>query len=231
MDMLRHDDVDTGAIEAKRLAECSHKAEYRARQRHERAILHAEVQLLQTHLQIHLRHKASQQRHVAAVQRPLHHGAFSANQIQNSTLRAKWTKMAVLGTVARVQSTYFADFMYAVLSSGGFLYQRHYKPRYSLSRFELLRRYDLSGHVVIVQLYLREDECLPLEANQWRHHGFGRTTFDRIADDVTLYRSRFFQSPAVSTVGIATFDHIARVMGVTRDVILARMENNIQRFL
>ncbi|KAF0696690.1 Aste57867_12572 [Aphanomyces stellatus] len=93
-----HDDVS----EAKRLAECTRKAEYRARQRNERALLQAQVLHLKIQLQSLLRHKASQQRQAAAARatRPLlHQGGFSANQVQHATLREQLRRHRVLMTL------------------------------------------------------------------------------------------------------------------------------------
>ncbi|KAF0687806.1 Aste57867_20509 [Aphanomyces stellatus] len=106
---------------------------------------------------------------------------------------------------------------------GSFRYQR-IVPRPNINIQMLVRRYDLATRIVLCYVYVRDDECFPLEVDHGRPYGIGWTAIEKIADDVTLCRTR------TSQCGNLSFDQMAARFGVTphpsREVMLARMQNN-----
>ncbi|KAF0692081.1 Aste57867_16785 [Aphanomyces stellatus] len=123
-----------------------------------------------------------------------------------------------------------------VLCDGNILYALVHDTLHDSSLCVLLRRYIEPHRVVFAKLFLRDDECYPLEPHQLRPHGFGWTIMEQITDDVTLYRSRLVQFEPVTLDGGSSLDRTAAMFGATphptsRDVTLARIQTHAQRNL
>ncbi|KAF0692080.1 Aste57867_16784 [Aphanomyces stellatus] len=124
-----------------------------------------------------------------------------------------------------------------LVNDGHLLYLRVYDSLHDTMSCILLRRYDLPTRVVFARLFLRTDECFPLQPNEVRPHAFGWTIMERITDDVTLYSSRLMQFAPVTTDGELSVERIAAVFGVAeptrlaRPTILAQIQTNALRNL
>ncbi|KAF0696687.1 Aste57867_12569 [Aphanomyces stellatus] len=109
-----------------------------------------------------------------------------------------------------------------------FRYQHIQSPSRRSTILMLARRYHVTHQrVVFVYVYIRDDECFPLEPDHFRPHGFGWTSMERITDDVTLCRTRTTQFANV------TFEQAAARFRIephaSQDVVLARMQNRIMQ--
>ncbi|KAF0716603.1 hypothetical protein AaE_011055 [Aphanomyces astaci] len=120
-----------------------------------------------------------------------------------------------------------------VLEEGELLYWRLYNTQLGTSMCRLTRSYHLASRVVCASIYVRDDECFPLQPNELRPHGFGWTVMDAVTDSITLCRTAVMQYAPVTTDGVVTFERTAAMFGVepssSRDVVLARIENNALR--
>ncbi|KAF0692079.1 hypothetical protein As57867_016726, partial [Aphanomyces stellatus] len=122
-----------------------------------------------------------------------------------------------------------------VVQTNDMLYNRVYDRLHDTSVCVLLRRYTMPNRVVFTRLFLRDDECFPLQSHELRPHGFGWTIMEHIADDVTLYRSRLLHHVPVTVQGMIPLERSAQVFGVDatlpRPLLLERMQANALRNL
>ncbi|KAF0692468.1 Aste57867_16459 [Aphanomyces stellatus] len=112
-------------------------------------------------------------------------------------------------------------------------YARVLYARLGTSFCTLSRRYDTSDFAVIVYVFVRDDECFPLQEGELRPHGFSWAIFQKITDDVTLSRCATVQYAPVTTDGVISFEKQAAIFGVephpSREVVLARIESTALR--
>ncbi|KAF0717698.1 Aste57867_2147 [Aphanomyces stellatus] len=109
-------------------------------------------------------------------------------------------------------------------------YTRIQNTRLGTHLMVLRRRYNLSRRVVLVHVYLRDDDCVPRTPQEIRPHGFGWCIAEKIASDITLVRHRTVQYAPETTAGPISLDRIAAMYGVaqapTPPATLARIEHH-----
>ncbi|KAF0687795.1 Aste57867_20498 [Aphanomyces stellatus] len=153
-----------------------------------------------------------------------------------------------------VQTTYFSDFDVAAgcawraftenaqadVSRATIMHQEatcvykcSYDTRLRTNVCLLSRLYDCSpDRVVLVSVFLNDDECFPLHDDEQRPHGFGWSIFENIGADVTLHHQAIMLYPPRTTHGTLTFDQTAAMFGVdateptNRQATLVRIEQN-----
>ncbi|KAF0692472.1 Aste57867_16463 [Aphanomyces stellatus] len=168
---------------------------------------------------------------------------------------AKWD---ILGLFSRQQRTVLAPFQVAADSlwadqgrqlhakclvsvtqavelDGCLDYTRTHNRHLGTSFCTLARRYNLHDRVVMVYVFLREDECVPLQGGEIRPHGFGFNVFHHITDHVTLLRSSMHHFTPVTPDGPLLFDQTAALFGIdaassdNRNTTIVRIEQEATR--
>ncbi|KAF0696316.1 Aste57867_12913 [Aphanomyces stellatus] len=108
------------------------------------------------------------------------------------------------------------------------VYAHTYAGQSNTNMCTLARRYNLPGRVILVNVFVRDDECVPLSGQDIRPHGIGYRILQQIADDVTLMRCGVQQCTPVTVDGRIPFERTAARFGVPpstpRQVALAQIE-------
>ncbi|KAF0687801.1 Aste57867_20504 [Aphanomyces stellatus] len=114
------------------------------------------------------------------------------------------------------------------------VYKRLHDHALGTSLYGLVRRYTSLTRTVFVVCMLSHDDCFPLAATELRPHGFGWIVMERMADGVTLQRTRMMQFSPITTSGHVPLERVAAMFGVdshptSRHVTLARVETTALR--
>ncbi|KAF0692473.1 Aste57867_16464 [Aphanomyces stellatus] len=114
------------------------------------------------------------------------------------------------------------------------VYSSVYSAETQTSKCMLMRRYEFANRVIFVKVFVRDDECVPLQPpHDVRPHGLCYRLFHHITDDVTLVRSAVYQSSPVTTdgspYGLARMAAMFGVHPASQDATVARIETNAQR--
>ncbi|KAF0696688.1 Aste57867_12570 [Aphanomyces stellatus] len=145
-------------------------------------------------------------------------------------------QVTVLGSVEQLATWLWGDIVASERPNGSlaeaiegdatFQYQRVTNPRQKKTLLMLTRRYAIASRVVVVYVYIRDDECIPRHANEFRPHGFGWTVLQEIAPDVTLCRTHTLQLAPL------TFNQAAEMFGIpaqpSRECIWTQMIQHAQ---
>ncbi|KAF0692465.1 Aste57867_16456 [Aphanomyces stellatus] len=122
-----------------------------------------------------------------------------------------------------------------VEATDSMVYKYVHAARQGTSSCLLVRRYDASERVVLATAMVETDACAPLAADTLRPHGHAYVVLEKIASDVTLYRSVLVQFAPVTTTGPITLAQTAAIFGVdvvhpptTPAVTIARIDSAMQ---